>query len=337
MSRRVLSRRWAAARHARANAAVDALETDLRRLGLPQATLRVRAALRRAVWFQEYVVETRAPALTVCTLLGFYVRTVFFKPSGSSANHDWQLRRPAEIWGLPDSLSSMPSLNTISIAGTLVLAVAVVILIRTAGSPPSTRAKCNEDVPGQQFPVMVIKRAVSRCTDTYCGGTRRASSARALADAVRVSSRTVSRMHRTSQRLPARSHRRRQLKRHAGLVVAALRQAEGRIDVEGTAAIPELARLLMKIADRYVQGRLGALLDEEELRELEPVRDWEALRIAAFVVLTAGSAVTVSQTGLPEETRVYAIGACGILASLLVYGRQRARRGLDLLSQIRGG
>ncbi|MEU9413281.1 hypothetical protein AB0E08_47385 [Streptomyces sp. NPDC048281] len=82
---------------------------------------------------------------------------------------------------------------------------------------------------------------------------------------------------RPSQRLPVGSHRRRQLKRHAGLVVAALRQAEGRIDVEGAAVIPELARLLMKIADRYVQGHLGALLDNEELTGLEAVRDWEAL------------------------------------------------------------
>lgn len=333
MSWRALSRRKAAARHARANAAADALETDLRRLGLPQATLRVRAALRRAVWFQEHVRDSQTPAFIVCILLGFYVPGVFLKPPGSSAERDWQLRRPGEIWGLPTDLCSTTSLIN---AGTLVLAVAVVILIRRSGSPPSTRTRRNENAPRQMLPVMEIKLAVSRCTDTYCGSARRASSARALADAIRVASRTVSRMHRTSRRLPSRSHRRRQLKRHAGLVVAALRQAEARIDVEGTAAIPELARLLMKIADRYVQGRLGALLDKEELKGLKPVRDWEALRIAAFAVLTAGSAVTVSQTGLPEETRVYAIGACAILASLLVYGRRRVRRGLALLTQIRG-
>ncbi|MET7575176.1 hypothetical protein ABZT04_42980 [Streptomyces sp. NPDC005492] len=231
----------------------------------------------------------------------------------------------------------MPSLNTINIAATSLLAAVLVAFFRSAGAPPSTRTKWIDGAARQLLPVVVIKRAVYRCTDTYSHGARRADSARALAGAVRITSRTVNRMHRTSQRLPVRSHRRRQLKHHAGLVVAALRQAEARIDVEGAAAIPELARLLMKIADRYVQGHLGALLDDEELTGLEAVRDWEALRIAAFVVITVGSAATVSQIGLPESTRAYAISACGVLAAVLVYGQQRARRGLDLLSQIRGG
>ncbi|WP_306334619.1 hypothetical protein [Streptomyces sp. KL118A] len=263
-------------------------------------------------------------------MFGFFVQSLILKPLGSPADREWQLR------GFLTHPWSAPSLNTISTAGTLALAVALVILIRSSGPPPPTRTKHYKNVPRQQLPIIVIKGAVSRCTETYCGGTRRAPSARALAGAIRVTSRTVTRMHRTSQRLPAHSHRRRQLKRHAGLVVAALRQAEARIDIEGTAAVPELARLLMKIADRYIQGRLGALLDEEELKELTPVRDWEPLRIAALAVLIAASAVAVSQVGVPEGARVSVIGACGVLASLLLFGR-RVHRGLDLLTQIRGG
>ncbi|MFC8350027.1 hypothetical protein [Streptomyces sp. NPDC057280] len=279
--------------------------------------------------------ESQPAVFTVCTLFGFFICVCTQSPE-SPAGHGGQLRQPEEIWGLLTGSWSMPSVNTINIAATLLLATVLVALLRSAGAPPSTRTKWIDGAARQLFPVVVIKRAVYRCTDTYSRGARRADSARALAGAVRVTSRTVNRMHRTSQRLPVRSHRRRQLKHHAGLVVAALRQAEARIDVEGAAAIPELARLLMKIADRYVQGHLGALLDDEELTGLEAVRDWEALRIAAFVVITVGSAATVSQIGLSESTRDYAIGACGILASVLFFG-PRARRGLDLLSQIRGG
>ncbi|MEU6548546.1 hypothetical protein [Streptomyces sp. NPDC046859] len=145
------------------------------------------------------------------------------------------------------------------------------------------------------------------------------------------------RLHRTSGRLPVRSHRRQRLKGHAGLVVAALRRAEARIDSDGDAALAPLASLLATIAERVANGRIGALLDEQHFPEdLTPARDLEPLRLAAAAVLVAACAVGVALLPLPDGADAYVIGGCGIVILAVLYGR-RVHQFLDVLDVLRGG
>jgi len=147
----------------------------------------------------------------------------------------------------------------------------------------------------------------------------------------------VMRLHRTSGRLPVRSHRRQLLKTHAGLVVAALRRAEARIDSDGVAALAPLASLLATVAERVADGRIGALLDEQHLSgDLTPARDLEPVRLAAAAVLVAACAVGVALLPLPGDADAYVIGGCGIVILAVLYGR-RVHQFLDVLGVIKSG
>ncbi|MEV7684498.1 hypothetical protein [Streptomyces bungoensis] len=142
-------------------------------------------------------------------------------------------------------------------------------------------------------------------------------------------------LHRTSGRLSARSHRRRPLKMHAGLVVAALRHTETRIDVDPT-SLSELAAMVMTIGERATAGRIGALLDTTHFPEgLTPARDWDFLRLPAAAVLIAAVAVCASLLHLPKDSNTYVIGGSAVVVLTLLYGR-RVRQFLDLLGVLGG-
>ncbi len=89
---------------------------------------------------------------------------------------------------------------------------------------------------------------------------------------LRWAEKTVVRMYRFRGTVPLWSHRRPSLKTHARLVVARLRVAEARFDSDVEAAAKELGQLLTEVAENYVAGRVGALLPDEELMDLEPAR-----------------------------------------------------------------
>ncbi|MDG9713434.1 hypothetical protein [Streptomyces sp. DH10] len=177
---------------------------------------------------------------------------------------------------------------------------------------------------------------------TACAKVKRASLAR-RPDAMRELSKQMSRvedgilsLHRYSDQLPVRSHRKRAVKKHAQLVVSQLRKAETRVDKEGDIALTPLACLLMKISNRSIEGRMGALLDEEDFdTELIPVRDWEPLRLAVSAVLVAGCAIGVGLLSLPNGIDTYVIGGCGVAILAILYGR-RVHGLLGVLNTIRG-
>ncbi|MGW1811544.1 hypothetical protein [Streptomyces sp. NPDC002078] len=186
-------------------------------------------------------------------------------------------------------------------------------------------------------PVVTIARSVGYCAQAYAAPWRtRPRQLRHLASSLRATEAVIMSVHRTSGHLPGRSHRRRELKVHAGLVVAALRRAEARVDIDGQDAVPELGGLLITVAERITEGRIGALLDDGHLTDLTPARDWEPFRLAAAAVLFAASAVGVSLLHLPDGANAYVIGGCGVVILTLLYGR-RAYQFLNVLGTVRGG
>ncbi|GAA0293991.1 hypothetical protein GCM10010302_35810 [Streptomyces polychromogenes] len=186
--------------------------------------------------------------------------------------------------------------------------------------------------------VAKVAEAVAACGAAYgAGGSRRATSLRRnVAAKVAVLETILLRAPRSRGTVPFRSHRRKALRAHARLVASRLRVAEARMDVDGDEALPELAELMLTVAERYTDGRVAALLDQQELEGIEPVRDREPVRVAAVILLTVAGAVGVSSLGLPAAAEGPAIAGFGLLALMLVYGR-RARRRYDLLTVFGGG
>ncbi|WP_225080681.1 hypothetical protein [Streptomyces sp. CoT10] len=83
---------------------------------------------------------------------------------------------------------------------------------------------------------------------------------REVARRLAVTSRLIERSYRDAGSVRWHSHRRKSLRRHAGLVIAKLRVVESRLDTDCDAALRELAAALITVCDRYVHGRVGALL-----------------------------------------------------------------------------
>lgn len=184
-------------------------------------------------------------------------------------------------------------------------------------------------------PVYVLVRAVRACATAYgAGGQRHVTERARVGVHLREVTKALQNAHATRGTIPWRSRRRRDLKRHAGQVVAVLREAEARLDSEPHAALTELAQLLLKIADRYAEGRVGALLDQDRLDGVTPVRDREAVRLITATVLTALGVVAIAFLQLPPMGEPFALGAAGIGVLALVYGRG-TRPALDVADAIR--
>jgi hypothetical protein len=186
--------------------------------------------------------------------------------------------------------------------------------------------------------VETVRSAVVVCAKAYGAGPGHEAAwlRRQVANELAGVEEAVRRAHRTRGTLPARSHRRRRLKEHAGRVAARLREAEAALDVNGDAALPELAEMLLTVAEQYADGHVGALLDEEDLGDISAVRDHEPLRLAAIVILTVAGAVAVSLLHLPSPAEGPAIAGVGVLAVTMVYGRN-ARQALSVLAPFGGG
>ncbi|MET4926235.1 hypothetical protein P3L51_28435 [Streptomyces sp. PSRA5] len=184
-------------------------------------------------------------------------------------------------------------------------------------------------------PVYVLVRAVRACAVAYgAGGQRHVTERARVGVHLREVTKVLQNAHATRGTIPWRSRRRRDLKRHAGQVVAVLREAEARLDSEPRAALTDLARLLLTIADRYAEGRVGALLDQDRLDGVTPVRDRGAVRLVTATVLTALGVVAVAFLPLPPMGEPFALGAAGIGVLALVHGRG-TRCALDVVDAIR--
>jgi hypothetical protein len=129
--------------------------------------------------------------------------------------------------------------------------------------------------------------------------------------------------------------RRGELKQHTALVAAALERAAREFDKDPDRAARELCAMTALILDRYLDCRFGALLDEDQLTGLEPVRNRETLRLILAATLTAAAAVGIGFLNPPAAAVPLLIGVAGLLFFSLAYGH-RTGRSLDYLDALRG-
>ncbi|MCX5278190.1 hypothetical protein [Streptomyces virginiae] len=136
---------------------------------------------------------------------------------------------------------------------------------------------------------------------------------------VRAAERAVRSAH--VARFAWQSGHRRTLRRHAEKVAGALRAAEYHQHIDPHKALTDITRMLAKITERYAQGRLGALLDEDDewMRVASPVRGHDLLKMLAVgLIITAISAVALL-AGLPDGAAGPLIGTLAPLLIVLVF------------------
>ncbi|MEV6123970.1 hypothetical protein AB0M23_26265 [Streptomyces sp. NPDC052077] len=184
--------------------------------------------------------------------------------------------------------------------------------------------------------VLQCARAIYACEESRRGGERRPARLREVSKRLRVVRRAVLDAHSSRRSVPLFSHRRKRLKLHERNVAAALRELEVKLDRSPDEARREIAEALLIIADRYCQGRVGALLDEGRLDGIPPQRNWEALRYLIALLLAAGGITGLAITGIvPEsaESMVYVL--VGAMAFVIALGSQ-FKRALDVYQAIVG-
>ncbi|WP_327372344.1 hypothetical protein [Streptomyces sp. NBC_01217] len=173
--------------------------------------------------------------------------------------------------------------------------------------------------------------AVRDCGSVYgAAGPKRTEGLRALAVSMSTVRKNLRRAHRVQGSLPRRGSRVKTVRAHVRRVVKCLDAAEGRIDVDGDCALPALVSLLDHIADRYADGRLAALLDEEKLTNYPAGRDWEALRLALLAVVIGAGAVGAGFLALSDPVATIFVASVGVLGVALLY-RKNLKQGIGLL------
>ncbi|MGW0465604.1 hypothetical protein ACWDX6_10060 [Streptomyces sp. NPDC003027] len=111
------------------------------------------------------------------------------------------------------------------------------------------------------------------------------------------------------------------LQKHARKVVARIHEVEHGLYSDPDPTLTELADKWLTIAERYAEGRVGALLDDD-LTEVEPARSLvrDRLRDVLAVVLTVGAVFFTASLDLPQAIEGYVISATAVGVLLLVYG-----------------
>ncbi|MFF0191074.1 hypothetical protein [Streptomyces sp. NPDC005244] len=167
------------------------------------------------------------------------------------------------------------------------------------------------------WPVVVLLMTALECSklrerlarEEQSGGIANVS----LTDAERV----IWNLHRFRYGLrELRRHRKQALKEHSALVVGALRALEIKQDTDAVQSLDELTAALLKIAERYCEGRLGELLSPEEIGDAKPAMPREGIRFALTTTAILLVMAAASVLGLPDA----ALGALLPVAVIVLAG-----------------
>ncbi|MEU6959796.1 hypothetical protein [Streptomyces chrestomyceticus] len=169
------------------------------------------------------------------------------------------------------------------------------------------------------WPVVVLIVAAVQCARAHRRWTNRQPGEDVPRVSMRAVERVIWRAHRT-RRGKARPHHEQTLKAHAAQVVGALRAAEAKQDTDPGKVLRDLTVMLLTIAERYADGQVGRLLDDEQVGDVTPVIPRERLRLVAVgtvvVLLMAGASIA----GLPDAA-LTALLPVVVLAAVIAFNR----------------
>lgn len=179
---------------------------------------------------------------------------------------------------------------------------------RLTDAPRQTRRRDAADAAALNWPVVALSVCAIQCGRAHHELQRESEAPTGVLERRPVSVKQVEYVIKQAwrTRYPAspfsrvRHHERKALKQHAERVVAALRNVESRQYSTPSEALPELATMLLVIAERYAQGRVSQLLDDEQLADVQIVRDWAWLRLLFGGTLITVALVGVAQIGSPD-------------------------------------
>ncbi|WP_331761949.1 hypothetical protein [Streptomyces sp. NBC_01546] len=317
---------------------VGQLIRDCAALGMErQVPLRVRVALRRRLHLQRW----KRNALILLFLL-----PLLCSLSVGMALLQWRLgwipRQGESAWSF-DLTASNPWQQTVSI---LSLAVAIGLLLLGALemyvnprlSPRRATSRAARLLVARRYALVTqCAAAIHACAQARRSGEQRPARLRKLAKELKIVQRGVLDAHHSRGTVARWSHRTKTLKRHERHVAGALRVLESKLDHAPNEALRDIAEALLTISDRYCQTRIGELLDEDQLNDIEPQRNWDVLRLLTAYVVGAGGVTALALTGvLPESAEPYVYTLVLAAAFLIAFGRN-VRRTIDVLSAITGG
>ncbi|MEE4421162.1 hypothetical protein [Streptomyces bugieae] len=184
--------------------------------------------------------------------------------------------------------------------------------------------------------IMTVARAIGACAWAQDAvGEQQALAFRKVSRRLGAVNRAVLSAHKQRGSVPLFSLRRKVLKEHERNVVGALRKAELLLDSDPQSALRELGALLHKISERYCDARVGALLDAEELDEVQPAPDREALRLITLAILLVGASIVFPLVGVPDSVAPIVMAGFSLVLAALLWGRG-ARQALDVLGLFLG-
>ncbi|WP_327118769.1 hypothetical protein OG206_22235 [Streptomyces sp. NBC_01341] len=130
--------------------------------------------------------------------------------------------------------------------------------------------------------------------------------------------------------------RRREYRKHAADVVGAVRRLETRQDIDADTGqvFEEMTRMLVTITERYAQGRILALLDPKDLKDVDPAVNREWVRLVILGVVMTGAAIAAGLSKLSAAGSTQIIAVVGAVTWALLY-RDRLAPG-DVLDVMRG-
>ncbi|MFD0627490.1 hypothetical protein ACFQ2K_37355 [Streptomyces sanglieri] len=168
------------------------------------------------------------------------------------------------------------------------------------------------------WPVVVLVLTAVECGREY----KKLDTEQAGEDVPRVSLGAAERVLWRSARLrrgKARTHQDRAAADHIGRVVGALRAAEAQQDSNPKQALQDLTVMLLTIAERYAEGKVSHLLDEEQIGDAQKVvhREWVRLLVLGGVVVSAMAGAAFA--GLPDAALTALLPLVVIIVGILVY------------------
>ncbi|WP_153813610.1 hypothetical protein [Streptomyces sp. SUK 48] len=252
---------------------------------------------------------------------------------------------------------SPPSLAFgLRVALSLFLVVTVFLAVRgvSLSFPESERAKQERErrerkwaERGGFLPVVVLLVSAARCSRAHQQWLQGTGVAGVPRVSMRSAERVIWRAYKTRYPAPESvwhstfglvdisSQHRRALKSHAAQVVGALRAAEARQDADPAEASREMAVMLVIIAERYAEGRLGQLLDDDRLDPDVSATQGEYLRLLALGAGVVAAMAAAVSFGIPSDALGPLLGFV-VTFGAVIFLRGRIPTPADLVDILRG-
>ncbi|MFH8738875.1 hypothetical protein [Streptomyces sp. NPDC017964] len=186
--------------------------------------------------------------------------------------------------------------------------------------------------------VMECADVIQACaTAHHSGGERRDGNIKLVGRRMRRVQRALPQAAKSRGTVPYLSHRHGMLRIHGQRASMYLQQVESKLDQNPNSALPEIASIMLQISSRYCEGRVGELIDPQQLEGIEVPRRFALARWLGSLATAACLVLAISYSGWVREDAQPLIYAIAVAVSLTIAFGANVRRNLEALGAIVGG